>query len=70
MADKWIVFVVLQFVSAFIGFAWWGLLDPHHNFMFLMVGGFFFTLGVFSATRWGFDKWRGKNKPRKRERRQ
>ena len=66
MADKWLVFVILQFVSGFIGFAWWGLVDPHHHIIFLMVGGFFFTLGTFGATRWGFDRWRSKVKPRKR----
>ena len=65
MVDKWIVFVILQFVSAALGFGFWYLVD--HNFIFLMVGGLFFTLGTFSATRLGFDKWRSKNKPRKRE---
>lgn len=68
MADKWIVFVILQFVSAALGFGFWYLVD--HSFIFLMVGGLFFTLGTFGATRWGFDKWRSKNKPRKREKRQ
>ena len=66
MTDKWLVFVILQFVSAIIGFSWWWF-DFHHAFIFLVVGGFFFTLGAFGATRWGFDKWRGKQKPRKRE---
>ncbi|MEO9307832.1 MAG: hypothetical protein ABI342_05945 [Nitrososphaera sp.] len=69
MIDRWLVFVVLQFVSAAIGFAFWYLIDPHHNTIFLLVAGFFFTFGTFGATRWGFDKWRGKNKPRKREKR-
>lgn len=68
MVDKWLVFVALEFVSAIIGFAFWAFVD--HHFLFLLVGGFFFTLGTFGATRWGFDRWRGKNKPRKREKRQ
>jgi hypothetical protein len=66
MVDKWLVFVLLQFVSAVIGFAFWYLIDPHHNTLFLMVGGFFFTLGLFGSTRWGFDKWKERQKPRKR----
>jgi len=66
MVDRWIVFVLLQFVSAVIGFAFYLLVD--HSPIFVMVALLFFTLGTFGATRWGFDKWRGKNKPRKRER--
>lgn len=68
MVDRWLVFVVLEYVSAIIGFAFWGFID-HHS-IFLWVSGFFFVLGTFGATRWGFDKWRAKNKPRKREKRQ
>ena len=66
MVDKWLVFVGLQFVSATLWICLFGYIVDH-NFIFLMVGGLFFTLGIFGATRWGFDKWRGKNKPRKRE---
>ena len=68
MADRWLVFVALEFVSAIIGFAFWAFVD--HHFIFLLVGGFFFTLGTFGATRWGIDRWRGKNKRPKREKRQ
>ena len=53
MVDRWIVFVILEFVSAAIGFTW-GLMTSSP--LFLYVGGFFFSLGVFAATRWGFDK--------------
>jgi len=31
--------------------------------LFLYVGGFFFSLGVFAATRWGFDKWKKNKNP-------
>jgi uncharacterized membrane protein len=64
MVDRWAVFVVLQFVSAIIGFLF-GLYVK--SWLFIMVGFFFFAVGAFSATRWGFDKWRSKQKPRKRE---
>jgi len=33
----------------------------------LVCWSFFFSLGVFAATRWGFDKWKKKQKPRKME---
>ena len=62
MVDKWIIFIISEFVSAAIGFTW-GLIT---NSIFpLYIGGFFFSLGVFAATRWGFDKWKNKQKPRK-----
>ncbi|TLX94783.1 MAG: hypothetical protein E6K91_05125 [Thaumarchaeota archaeon] len=63
MVDRWIVFVASEFVSAALGFSW-GLIA--HNFIFLYVGGFFFSLGVFSVTRWGFDRWKNKKKVRRR----
>ena len=59
MVDKWLVFVVLEFVSAAIGFIW-GMITG--GVLFIYVGGFFFSLGVFAATRWGFDRWRAKRK--------
>ena len=62
MVDRWIIFIILEFVSAAIGFTW-GLIT--NTPLFLYVGGFFFSLGVFAATRWGFDKWKNKQKPRK-----
>lgn len=62
MVDRWLVFVVLEFVSAAIGFTW-GFVANVPAFMY--VGGFFFSLGVFAATRWGFEKWKGKQKPRR-----
>ncbi|MDE1766531.1 MAG: hypothetical protein KGI27_09735 [Thaumarchaeota archaeon] len=69
MADKWLIFCATQFLSAAIGF-YWGFAartDPHHyNFIFMYVGGFFFSLGVFAITRWGYDRWKSKQKPRKR----
>lgn len=63
VVDRWLVFVVLQFVSAAIGFTW-GFVT--HGILFIYVGGFFFSLGVLSATRWGFDKWRAKKKKARR----
>ena len=62
MVDKWAVFVILEFVSAVIGF-FWGFYTG--KALFLWIGGFFFSLGVFAATRWGFDRWKQKQKPRK-----
>jgi hypothetical protein len=64
MVDRWLVFVALEFVSAAIGFAWWFV--SHGKLLFLMAGFFFFALGAFAFTRWGFDKWKGKQKTRKR----
>jgi hypothetical protein len=66
LVDKWLVFVILEFVSAALGFGW-GLLTG--GVIFLYVGGFFFSLGVFAATRWGFDKWKGKHKNKLKRRR-
>jgi len=63
MVDKWLVFVATEFISAAIGFIWSFLF---HNYLFLWVGGFFFTLGVFAMTRWGFDRWKNKQKAKKR----
>ncbi|MGI0026536.1 MAG: hypothetical protein ACREAD_01665 [Nitrosopumilaceae archaeon] len=62
MVDRWLIFVVLEFVSAAIGFIW-GFVENAPLFMY--IGGFSFSLGVFAATRWGFDKWKTKQKPRK-----
>lgn len=62
MVDRWAVFVILEFVSAVIGF-FWGFYTGKS--LFLWIGGFFFSLGVFAATRWGFDRWKQKQKPRK-----
>ncbi len=62
MVDRWAVFVILEFVSGAIGF-FWGFYTGLG--VFLWVGGFFFSLGVFAAARWGFDKWKKKQKPRK-----
>ncbi len=59
LVDKWLVFVVLEFVSAALGFAY-GFMT--RNVLYVYVGGFFFSLGVFALTRWGYDKWRGKQK--------
>ena len=59
MVDKWLVFVILEFVSAAIGFIW-GMITG--GVLFVYVGGFFFSLGVFAATRWGFDRWRTKRR--------
>jgi hypothetical protein len=30
--------------------------------LFIYIGGFFFSLGVFAVTRWGYDRWKGKPK--------
>lgn len=59
LVDRWLVFVVLEFVSATIGFTW-GLVTG--KVLFVYIGGFFFSLGVFAITRWGFDRWREKKK--------
>ena len=62
MVDRWLVFVILEFVSAAVGFTWGFAANVP---VFMYVGGFFFSLGVFAATRWGFEKWKGKQKPRR-----
>jgi hypothetical protein len=64
LADRWVVFVISEFVSATIGFAW-GLYT--RSILFLFIGGFFFSLGVFAATRLGFDRWKAKKKARRRK---
>ena len=61
--DRWVAFTLLQFVSAGLGFTF-GFGTGYVPFIY--VGGFFFAMGVFAATRWGFDRWRGKGKSRKR----
>lgn len=66
MSDRWLVLVVLQFVSGAIGFIW-GLLT--NTLLFLYIGGFFFSLGVFAATKWGHERWKAKDKSRNRRRR-
>jgi hypothetical protein len=63
LVDRWVVFVILEFVSAALGFAW-GIYA--RSLLFLFIGGFFFSLGVFAATRYGFDRWKAKKKSRKR----
>ncbi|MFZ0514795.1 MAG: hypothetical protein WAM14_24540 [Candidatus Nitrosopolaris sp.] len=63
LVDRWLVFVILEFVSAAIGFLW-GLYTG--SILFLFVGGFFFSLGVFAATRLGFDRWKAKHRPRRK----
>lgn len=59
MADRWIVLIITQFISAAIGFTF-GFVT--RTPIFILVGGFFFSLGTFAATWWGFDKWRKKKK--------
>ena len=51
--------MILEFVSAAIGFIW-GMITG--GVLFVYVGGFFFSLGAFAATRWGFDRWRAKRR--------
>ncbi|HLE34365.1 MAG TPA: hypothetical protein VI698_00595 [Nitrososphaerales archaeon] len=63
MADRWLVFVILAFVSGAIGFIWGYVAKAT---LFIYVGGFWFSLGVFAATRWGYDRWKGKQKQKKR----
>lgn len=55
---------MLSFVSGAIGFIW-GLITG--GTLFVYVGGFWFSLGVFAATRWGYDRWKGKGKQKKRK---
>ncbi|MGI0088255.1 MAG: hypothetical protein ACREBI_09920 [Nitrosotalea sp.] len=64
MVDRWLAFCVLQFVSGILGF-FWSFYTRTPIFMF--VGGFFFSLGVFAITRWGYDRWKSKQKPRRRK---
>jgi hypothetical protein len=66
LVDRWLVFVILEFVSAALGF-FWGFFT--HNPFWFWIGGFFFSLGVFAATRLGFDRWKAKHKPRPKPRR-
>ncbi len=63
MVDRWLIFVILEFVSGAIGFLW-GMLTG--VILFVYVGGFFFSLGVFAITRWGFDRWKEKRKKSRR----
>ena len=65
MVDKWLVFVLSEFISAAIGFFFAFLFN---NYLFIWVGGFFFSLGVFAMTRWGFDRWKNKQKAKKQRR--
>ncbi|MEM0446455.1 MAG: hypothetical protein QXY85_07915 [Candidatus Nitrosocaldus sp.] len=51
--DRWMVFIVSQFVSAVLGFLW-GIVTS--NLLFVYIGGFFFAVGVFAITRWGYYK--------------
>jgi len=59
LVDRWLVLIFSQFVSATLGFVW-GFAT--HSVIFIYVGGFFFSLGCFAATRWGFDRWKAKKK--------
>ncbi|MDQ6864213.1 MAG: hypothetical protein M3044_10350 [Thermoproteota archaeon] len=63
MVDRWVVFVISEFVSAALGFVW-GLYT--RSIIFLFIGGFFFSLGVFAATRLGYDRWKAKKRPVRR----
>ncbi|MGB9003894.1 MAG: hypothetical protein WCC52_08825 [Nitrosotalea sp.] len=64
MVDRWLAFCGLQFVSGTLGFIWsFYTRTP----VFMFVGGFFFSLGVFAITRWGYDRWKSKQKPRRRK---
>jgi hypothetical protein len=64
MVDKWLVLVISQFVSGITGFVW-GIITG--GILFLYIGGFFFSLGVFAATRWGYDKWKAKQKQKQKK---
>ena len=59
MVDRWLVLIVSQFVSAAIGFTF---AFVSHNGIFMYVAGFFFSLGAFASTRWGFERWKAKKK--------
>ncbi|MFZ1076612.1 MAG: hypothetical protein WAN47_04180 [Nitrosotalea sp.] len=64
MVDRWLAFCGLQFISGILGFLWsFYTRTP----IFMFVGGFFFSLGVFAITRWGYDRWKSKQKPRRRK---
>jgi hypothetical protein len=67
LVDKWLVFVISEFVSATIGFIW-GFVT--HSMLFVYIGGFFFSLGVFAAVRLGFDRWKEKQKQRREKQKQ
>lgn len=62
MVDRWLVLIASQFVSATLGFVWGWITN---SLIFIIVGGFFFSMGVFAATRWGFDRWKAKDKQRR-----
>ncbi|GBC72732.1 hypothetical protein HRbin04_00123 [archaeon HR04] len=55
--DRWMVFIVSQFVSATLGFLW-GVSTG--NLLFIYIGGLFFAIGVFAVTRWGYDRFFGR----------
>ncbi|MGA9149489.1 MAG: hypothetical protein WA364_15695 [Candidatus Nitrosopolaris sp.] len=63
MVDRWLIFVISEFVSAALGFLW-GFYTG--SVVFLWIGGFFFSLGVFAATRLGFDRWKAKQRPKRK----
>jgi hypothetical protein len=65
MVDRWLVLVISQFVSGITGFVW-GIITG--GILFLYIGGFFFSLGVFAATRWGYDRWKAAKQKQKRRR--
>jgi hypothetical protein len=66
LVDRWLIFVISEFVSAALGFLW-GFYTG--SVVFLWIGGFFFSLGVFAATRLGFDRWKAKQKAKQRPKR-
>jgi len=70
MVDKWLVFCITQFISGALGFFWGFQMrntGPQYYLTFMYVGGFFFSLGVFAITRWGYERWKAKQKPRRRK---
>jgi hypothetical protein len=67
LVDRWIVLVITQFISGTIGILWGYVAG---NWLFVMVGGFFFSLGIFAATMWGYNRWKAKSeKARLRQKR-
>jgi hypothetical protein len=63
MVDKWLVFVLSEFISAAIAFFFAFVM---RSVFFIWIGGFFFSFGVFALTRWGFDRWKNKQKAKKK----
>ncbi|MFQ5969990.1 MAG: hypothetical protein ACE5J2_05810 [Nitrososphaerales archaeon] len=64
MVDRYVIFIITQFISAAIGFAW-GFAT--HTMLYTLIGGGFFAMGVFGATMLRRLKVKEKTKRRSRK---